>query len=251
MWRCLRCAAFVPGPPQRAGPAAQAPAPRRGNEVRSSVILRVFAVERLVRGVLVGALAYVLWHFRGSRHSIERAFDRERPAFRTLFRDFGYNIDHSKLVGLIHHALTLSPGTIDLIVAVLALYAVVELIEAAGLWLGRRWGEYFAMVATSLGLPYELYELSIGFSVLKLLLLGINLVLVLYLMITKRLFGARGGKAAYEARLRSESVLEAAAAAAAAKATAVGTPAGRPAAARTGAAGAGPAGTEDGGGLAG
>jgi hypothetical protein len=36
----------------------------------------------------------------------------------------------------------------------------------------------------------------------------INLLLVIYLVWTKRLFGIRGGKAAYEARLRSESVIE-------------------------------------------
>jgi hypothetical protein len=35
----------------------------------------------------------------------------------------------------------------------------------------------------------------------------VNLALVLYLIITKRLFGVRGGKQAYDARLRSESVL--------------------------------------------
>jgi hypothetical protein len=36
----------------------------------------------------------------------------------------------------------------------------------------------------------------------------INLLLVSYLVWTKRLFGARGGKTACEARLRSESVIE-------------------------------------------
>ena len=46
-----------------------------------------------------------------------------------------------------------------------------------------------------------------------LVLFAINLALVLYLVITKRLFGVRGGKAAYDARLRSESVMEAASAA--------------------------------------
>jgi hypothetical protein len=39
---------------------------------------------------------------------------------------------------------------------------------------------------------------------------------VLYLVITKRLFGVRGGKKAYDARLRSESIMDAAIAAAAA-----------------------------------
>jgi hypothetical protein len=38
--------------------------------------------------------------------------------------------------------------------------------------------------------------------------LVINLLLVIYLVWAKRLFGVRGGKTAYEARLRSESVIE-------------------------------------------
>ena len=50
------------------------------------------------------------------------------------------------------------------------------------------------------------------------MLFAINLALVLYLVITKRLFGVRGGKEAYDARLRSESVLEAAEKAAAQRA---------------------------------
>jgi hypothetical protein len=36
----------------------------------------------------------------------------------------------------------------------------------------------------------------------------VNLLLVIYLVWTKRLFGVRGGKRAYEARLRTESVIE-------------------------------------------
>ena len=45
----------------------------------------------------------------------------------------------------------------------------------------------------------------------------VNLALVLYLVITRRLFGVRGGKDAYEARLKEESILQAAIAAAAAE----------------------------------
>jgi uncharacterized membrane protein (DUF2068 family) len=209
-WRCLRCGAFVAGEPQASGPASEAPSVRRGKEVRSALILRIFAVERFARGLLVAVAAFAFWQFEGSRSSVEAAFDRELPIVRTLFRQFGYNIDHSKLVGLIQHALTLSSRTISLLATGLAIYAGIELIEAAGLWLGRRWGEYFAMVATSLGLPLEIYDLTVKVSATALVLLAINLALVLYLVITKRLFGVRGGKHAYEARLRSESVLESA-----------------------------------------
>jgi uncharacterized membrane protein (DUF2068 family) len=209
-WQCLRCGAYVPGPATLSGPAATAPIVPRGKEIRSRLILRLFAIERFVRGVAAGVAAGFLWHFRHSRVSIERQFDRELPILRGLFRQLGYNIDNSKLVGLLHHALTLSTKTLTILAIGLGLYATVELVEAVGLWLARRWGEYFAMVATSLGLPLEVYELARKVSVTTLLLFGINLALVLYLVITKRLFGVRGGKKAYEARLWSESVIEAA-----------------------------------------
>ncbi len=214
-WRCLRCAAFVPGDPSASGPAQQAPAVRRGAQLRSQLILRIFAVERFARAVVFGALAYVLWRFRSSRHSVEQAFDRERPVLRSLLHGLGYNIDRSKIVGLIQHALALSSTTLKLLTAALALYVVIEIIEGVGLWLSKRWGEYFAMIATSLGLPYEIYELADKITVTRVVLFVINLVLVLYLVLTKRLLGVRGGKDAYEARQRSESVLAAAGRAAA------------------------------------
>jgi hypothetical protein len=44
--------------------------------------------------------------------------------------------------------------------------------------------------------------------VLRLLAFLVNLALVVYLVVTKRLFGVRGGKKAYEANLRSESILQ-------------------------------------------
>jgi uncharacterized membrane protein (DUF2068 family) len=216
-WRCLRCGSFVAGPPQLSGPAAQAPVVRRDKEVRSALILRVFAVERLLRALVVAVLAFVVWRFEYARESIEQSYQRELPLLRSLTRQLGFNIDHSKLVGLFNRALDLSPGTIKLLAIGLAGYAVIEVVEGVGLWLGARWGEYFAMVATSLGLPYEIYDLSMRFGVTAFVLFLINLGLVLYLVITKHLFGVRGGKRAYDARLRSESIMEAAVEAAAAE----------------------------------
>jgi uncharacterized membrane protein (DUF2068 family) len=215
-WCCLRCGTFVAGEPSRHGPAAQAPVVRRGDQVRSAFILRLFAIERFARAIVFGAAAYVVWRFEYRRVSIEQAFDRELPVVRTLFRQIGFDIDHSKLVGLISRALTLSNGSIRLLAGGLAVYAVIEVIEGTGLWLAKRWGEYFAMVATSIFLPYEIYDLTTKITVTRVLFFLINLALVLYLVLTKRLLGVRGGKKAYEARLRSESIMDAAMARAAA-----------------------------------
>jgi uncharacterized membrane protein (DUF2068 family) len=227
-WRCLRCGTFVIGAPAYSGPAASAPRVRRGKEVRSALILRVFAIERFLRALVFAALAYGIWRFKSSRLTIEQAFNHELPGLRLLFRELGYNVDHSKLLGLIQHAFTLNPHTLTYLALGAAAYAAIEIVEGIGLWLVKRWGEYFAMVVTSIGLPYEVYELTSKVTVLRAVAFAINLALVIYLLVTKRLFGVRGGKKAYEARLRSASIV---AAELATLATADGEPpAGQPAA---------------------
>ena len=209
-WRCLRCGLFVPGPPSASGPAAKAPAVRRGKELRSAFILRLFAVERFLRGILVALIAYAAWRFKYSRHTIEQEFNRELPVMRTVLNQLGFNVDHSKLVGLIRQAFTLNSRTLTWLALIAAGYALVEVLEAAGLWLLKRWGEYFAMVATSVGIPYEIYDLTAKITVLRLAFFSVNVALVVYLVLTKRLFGARGGKKAYDARLRGESIMDSA-----------------------------------------
>jgi len=72
----------------------------------------------------------------------------------------------------------------------------------------KRWGEYVAAVGTSLFVPLEVYELVNKFTVVRVLVLLVNLFLVAYLVLTKRLFGARGGHKAYEAERSNESLLE-------------------------------------------
>ncbi|MDX6334014.1 MAG: hypothetical protein QOG05_1354 [Streptosporangiaceae bacterium] len=210
-WQCLRCATFVPGSPAASGPAAAAPRVRRDDELRSALILRIFAVERLVRGIIFAFIAYGVWRFKYSRNTIEHTFNREYPEIRDLLHTLGYNINSSGgLVGLIRHTFALDQRTLTWLAIGAAAYAVVEVLEAIALWLLKRWGEYFAMVATCAGIPYELYELAAKVTALRMTAFLVNVALVVYLVLSKRLFGARGGKRAYDARLRSESLMQAA-----------------------------------------
>jgi uncharacterized membrane protein (DUF2068 family) len=215
-WRCLRCGAFVTDGKHGSGPAAMAPLVRRGKELRDELILRVFAVERFLRFLILGAAAYGVWRFTYDRAGIQRAFNADLPAIRALYGDLGFNVSHSKLLGLIQSSFTLDSRTLTYLAIGLAAYALIELVEGIGLWLGKRWGEYFAMVATSVFLPYEIYDLAVKVTWLRVGALAINVLLVVYLSWTKRLLGVRGGKKAYEARLRTESVIEVEQAAAAA-----------------------------------
>ncbi len=158
-----------------------------------------------------------MWRFSVSRLSFEQAYDQALPPLKALLSDLGFRVDHSKLLGLLHEAFTVDPRKLGYIAIGLGAYAVVEVIEGVGLWLVKRWGEYFAMIVTSLGLPYEIYDLANRVTVLRVVAFLINLGLVLYLVLTKRLFGVRGGRKAYEAKLSSESIMDAEVAALAAE----------------------------------
>ena len=78
-------------------------------------------------------------------------------------------------------------------------YALLELIEGVGLWLLTRWGEYFAVIATSVFLPLEIHDLTKGITLTRVVTFSINVAAVVYLLVSKRLFGLRGGRQAYDA----------------------------------------------------
>jgi uncharacterized membrane protein (DUF2068 family) len=86
-------------------------------------------------------------------------------------------------------------------------YAAVELIEAIGLWLITRWGEYFAVIATSVFLPLEIYEITEKVTAFRAIALAVNIAAVLWLLWTKRLFGLNGGGAAYHAEHNAATLL--------------------------------------------
>jgi uncharacterized membrane protein (DUF2068 family) len=61
-------------------------------------------------------------------------------------------------------------------------YAALEGTEAYGLWRRRRWGEWLTVIATSLLLIPEVWELTKGASLLKVGALIVNLLIVAYLL---------------------------------------------------------------------
>jgi uncharacterized membrane protein (DUF2068 family) len=208
-WRCLRCADFVPVPDGTAPPSGPAePLVKRGAQMRDAVLLRFFAVERWVRGLLLLAGAYVVHRFAGRQDELRQAFDQAAPVVKQVFGRAGFDLQHSKTLELLQKAVDAKPTTLTWVIVALIAYAAVEVVEGVGLWLLQRWGEYFAFVATGMFLPLEMYELVHKVSPLKLGTFVLNLLLVVYLVWTKRLFGVRGGKRAYEAERHAASLLE-------------------------------------------
>ncbi|NJC68896.1 DUF2127 domain-containing protein [Planosporangium thailandense] len=207
-WRCLRCGGFFVGEPTGEGPADDAPIVIRGRALRDAIILRLLAVERGVRALLVLLGAYGLFRFRSHRDAVQLAFNEDLPLIRPIADKIGYNLDDSSLVHTIRTVIEARSNTLLWLAVGLAVYGVLQLIEATGLWLLKRWGEYFAVVATALGIPIEVYELTEKVTGLRVGALVINIVAVLYIALSKRLFGLRGGHAAYEAERHEVSLLE-------------------------------------------
>ena len=206
-WRCLRCETFVVGSPRGSGPANTAPEIPRGRLLRDRTLMRALAVERAVRCLVFLLLAAGVLKVRGSRKQWREAIDAELPLLRPLGNQIGWNPDNSKIVHHITSALQLSSSTLLWIALALAGYALIELVEAVGLWLMQRWGEYFAVVATTVFLPLEIYELTEKVTALRLGALVINVIAVVWLLWSKRLFGLNGGGEAYREEHRSASLL--------------------------------------------
>jgi uncharacterized membrane protein (DUF2068 family) len=207
-WRCLRCGDFVLGEPRLSGPAADAPIVLRGRALRDAIILRLLSLERFVKGLLVLVAGYGVFRFRSQRDAVERAFNEDLPLLKPFADKIGWNLEDSSIVHTISKVIEAESSTLLYVAIGLCVYGVLQLIEGIGLWMLKRWGEYFAVVATSLGLPIEIYELTEKITWLRIGALLINTAAVLYILLSKRLFGLRGGHAAYEAERHETSLLE-------------------------------------------
>ncbi len=62
------------------------------------------------------------------------------------------------------------------------LYAGLFLTEGLGLLLQKHWAEYFTIVTTGLFIPLELYELARHFTITKLVVTVVNVLIVWYLV---------------------------------------------------------------------
>ncbi|MFA4081613.1 DUF2127 domain-containing protein [Mycobacteroides salmoniphilum] len=206
-WRCLRCETFVVGAARYRGPADTAPEIPRGRLLRDRTLMRLLAVERVFRGLVIMLLAAGVMKVRGSREHLQQVFERDLPLIRPLANQIGWNPDDSKIVRHIGDAFSLSSSTLMWVAVGLAAYAAIEFIEAFGLWLMKRWGEYFAVIATSIFLPLEIYEVIEKQTVLRVLAIVVNVAAVVWLLWSKRLFGLNGGGEAYEKEHRAESLL--------------------------------------------
>jgi len=202
--RCLRCDSWIPLPPP-AHPARPFPpspseieVPLRGRPLRDRYVLRLIAIDRVLHVVVLGTIAAVIFVFADDRARLHSEYTRVLADLQGGLGGPVNNTDHGVFSEL-NRLFALSSRKLYLAGAVVTAYTVVLAFEAIGLWLARRWAEYLTLIETAVLVPFEIYELVKRVSALKVLTLIINLAVVAYLLVSKRLFGLRGGGAAERA----------------------------------------------------
>ena len=201
--RCLRCDAWVELPPPAHPTRERVPGreeivlPLRGRPLKSRFILRLIAIERGLHFLVLAALAGGVFAVLANQHALQQDLTAATSSVQGLFG--------GDILGQLQRVLSATPATLWAVGTGVVVLAVFELVEGIGLWQGRRWAEYLTFVMTTLLLIPEVLELTSSVSPGKIITLVINLAVVAYLLLAKRLFGLRGGARA-EAAQREHDV---------------------------------------------
>jgi uncharacterized membrane protein (DUF2068 family) len=134
--------------------------------------LRTVAVYEAIKGILVLAIGFGLLAL----------VHRDIQALAEMWVDrFGLNPEGRYPRMFLTLADRMADTRLWLICVGAVFYSLLRFVEAYGLWMARRWAEWFALVSCAVYLPVELFELWRGISIFKLTILGINGLVVLYL----------------------------------------------------------------------
>jgi uncharacterized membrane protein (DUF2068 family) len=113
--------------------------------------------------------------------------------FRTMHQDIGMRLEHwvramhmdpgNQHIGMfLVRVSNLSPAQVKKLGLVGLLYAGLFLVEGTGLWLQRRWGEWATVAITGMLVPVEVYEIFRHPTVVKIIVLLVNIAVVAYLI---------------------------------------------------------------------
>lgn len=209
-YRCLRCDSWLPLPPPER-PAREYPPsreeiepPLRGRALRDKIVLRLIALDRGLHFAVLAATAVIVEVIAAHEVTLRSHFYRVLNDLQGALGGQVHSSPNSLALDL-GRLFALPSGTLRFAGAVIGGYALLEGAEAVGLWLQRRWAEYLTFISTTALLPLEVYELTLRASAFKVVALIINLAVVAYLLVAKRLFGLRGGAPAETAERQRDS----------------------------------------------
>ena len=135
--------------------------------------LHVVALFEGAKGLLVLLVGFELLSFihkdihEAAMHLVEHIHLNPASHYPRIFLDLTERVTDAKLWGMALAA---------------AMYAVVRMIEAVGLWMRKRWAEWFAILTGGMYIPVEIFEVARSATWPRVTVLIVNLGVVSYLL---------------------------------------------------------------------
>ena len=200
--RCLRCDTWIElaDPGERATTAEMPPLsamalPRRGRPLQDAILLRLISISRALHCIGFSLLAALLIVIELKLPGLKRSAKELADSLQSTIGQSGQDPSRRFLTKQAAKIVHFDQHTVVVLLVTASVYAVIEGIEAFGLWKGRRWAEYLTAVATAGFLPLEIHELLDRVTILRVLALVTNVAILVWLVWNKHLFGLQGGEA--------------------------------------------------------
>ena len=148
-------------------------------------LLKFLAIERLLRGLLIlfvglGGLRISSNHLQSITQwndALQKVSNLNSQVFNSVLHSSAYEY-------LFRLKNSTTSHWVALFTAITS-YGILICIEAVGLWRDWHWAERLTVISTSAFLPLEIWELTRGFSALKVLAFVFN-IFVVYWLYTKK-----------------------------------------------------------------
>ena len=146
---------------------------------RSDLLLRLIIFEKALLGLLALLLAAGLLSL----------LNRDLEMFaRELAVAVNLDTDKRFLKLLLLQLVDVKNSTLIGVSVVGFLYSILNFVEAFGLAMRYRWAEYLTVIATAMFIPFEVYELFVQLTLLRVTALVINVLIVAFLIRHREMF---------------------------------------------------------------
>jgi uncharacterized membrane protein (DUF2068 family) len=150
-----------------------------------NMLIRLIALFKLLKAVLLIAVGM------SALHLVHRDVAGVAEHLVTMF---GLDPGNHYVGKALQKVADLTPNKIKGLGVVSFIYAGLFLTEGIGLWMVKRWGEWFSVIITTSLIPVEVYEIYRHPSAIKCLVLIINIAVVGYLIYRIRNEGPNAGR---------------------------------------------------------
>lgn len=149
---------------------------------KNEIFLKIIIIEKFFLGTITFLLSF----------GIISLINKDMEEFaNNLAVFFNLDMDNYYIEAFIDRIGMVENGTIIGVSIGIVSYASLNLLEAYGLHRRKRWAEWLTVIATSLFIPFEIYEIIQEQTIIRIGILILNIAIVYYLAKYKELFKGR------------------------------------------------------------